>query len=212
GLRAPNLAAGIDVACEDGRPGRSVARRECSASRSRLGMFETVSVDYKPANVLFLQQLIDSGRVGAFRQPEANWFSAKSFTIAIATESYLGAGRTGRLVQNRQETVGRRTRNDLDGAAATQLSEESKQIVIPFLAINAPGLREKITIKFRKGEHGDIGPIALAFAFGQGDEPIEMLEVTLTQQFILEHCAKSGCDRHCDFDRNAFVEQALKHP
>ena len=54
-LYAPNLPAGIDIARERSRPRRSVARSKCSAFGSRLGVFERMCVNHKPADVLFLQ-------------------------------------------------------------------------------------------------------------------------------------------------------------
>ena len=121
-LRTPNLAARIAIARESSRTCRRVTRRINRALRCRSSKQQSVRVKNKPADIRFLQNRVESGRVGAFGQPKTGWLGMKNIDMNVATDENLRAGRFARLLVNqRQQTVGRRAGDDFQGARVAQL-------------------------------------------------------------------------------------------
>src|SRR5438552_17445013 len=99
-LRTPNLAAGIAIARERSRTGRRVTGRINRALRCRSSKQQSVRVKNKPADIRFLQNRIESGRVGAFGQPKTVWLGMKDIDMNVTTDENLRAGGFARLLDN----------------------------------------------------------------------------------------------------------------
>ena len=98
-LRAPDFPARDRIAREGGGPSRGEAGRVDGAARPRFCEGKRVRVENKPAQILRLQQRFQAGRVGAFREPEADRVRVENAAINVTTDSDL---RTNRFARRRE--------------------------------------------------------------------------------------------------------------
>src|SRR5438270_10705318 len=91
-------------------------------------------VENEPADVRFLQDWIEAGRVGAVGQPKTRRRGAEKIDIHIAADENLRACGCVRLLLNkRKQSMRCRAADDFERAIVAQLSERAEQIAFPFI-------------------------------------------------------------------------------
>src|SRR5712691_4065912 len=105
-------------------------------------------IENEPANIRFLQNRFEPGRVGAFRQPETDWIDIKKIDIYIAADQNLRARGFARLLLNqREQSVCRGAGNNFERAGFAQLPKGREQIAFPFVDKETSRFRKRIEIE-----------------------------------------------------------------
>ena len=73
-------------------------------------------IEDKPANVRFLQERIHAFRVAAFRQPKTARIAPEHLAVVVKSDLNLRPLRFRQLLEQREESVGRRARHDFEKA------------------------------------------------------------------------------------------------
>src|SRR5688572_26384782 len=101
-------------------------------------------------------------------------------------------------------------RHDLEATLLLKLAEHAEQVAVP-LEETVATMREVRVIKLSQSAPLLIFTVALYFAAGQLNQPIEVPNVTLPQELILQHRAEGGCDRHGQLERHLVADEPLHH-
>ena len=109
-------------------------------------------VENEPANVGFLQEGIEAFGVAAFRQPKTARIAPERFAVVVATDANLSALRFGKLLEQREEGVGRRARHDLETARVLQLAKCPDDVALEGFDIKVARRGEELEVEMREVE------------------------------------------------------------
>src|SRR3954470_21914994 len=210
GLGAPDLPAGVGVPCERRGPSGGVSWRKDSAARSWFGKEKCVRVDNEPAQICLLQEILHTGRVGAFRKPESHGLGLKKLTVDVATDPNLCPCRLFRLSQKRQDSVGRRGSDDLERAGIAQLAKGTEDVAIPFL-VTAPNIQQCVVVKSRQFFQFRDRASTLHLSLGEANRPLQMAQVTVAQKVVGQHRAERRRNAKGKLKRHPIADQPLHH-
>ncbi len=159
-----------------------------------------MGVENEPAQVGLLQKNIEAVAVTAFRQPEPARFAAKHFAITVATDANLRALRLGKILKQRKEGVGGGACDDFEAAGVLQFAKCPDDVAPQRFAEEFAGCGEKLSVKARQFGELRVVPVAFDFLLGQPDQSLEVPEVTLLEQFVAQHRAEGGGERHRELE------------
>src|SRR5436305_5075000 len=144
--RAPDLPARIAIARERRRSSRRETGRVNRAARPGVRQHETVRVHDEPPDIRFTKDILDTRMVSAFRQPKPGRIGLKRGPVRIATDQNLRAHRFGRLLEQRQQSMGRSGGHQLEATLVPQPPKYREQVAVP-LKETLPASPKMIVIK-----------------------------------------------------------------
>src|SRR6267378_4737750 len=127
----------------------------------------------------------------------------KNIDMRVPTDEDLGASRFVRLLLNqRQQTMGRRAADDFECTRVAQLSKCSEQIAFPFINEEPAALRKQFEVEL--AQFGQLRLVAISFSLTRReiDEKVKMPDVALAQKIVLQHRAQRRRERHRELERH----------
>src|ERR1700719_2055219 len=99
--------------------------------------------------------------------------------------------------------MGRGRRDYFEHAGIAQSAKRRKQIAIPIIHKTAAAISEEIDVELRERAQLLVAAVLRDLARGKIDRAFEVAHVTLSQQLVLQHRAKCGCDADRELEWHA---------
>ncbi len=129
-LGAPDLLAALDVATERRDPRPAVDGGVHAVERTRVREEDAVGVDEEEANALFAHQLVDARHVSAFAEPHPLRSPAEEALVDAGRRVDLRPERRPVAIQQREERVRCRARDDLEAAGVLQGTVAANEVPV----------------------------------------------------------------------------------
>ncbi len=207
----PDLHARLDIAAKGGGTGAGKERRVDAVTGTRIGVHDRVGIDHEPADVGFLQKLLDARGVGALGEPDAAWVAAKTFAVVIARDEDLSTDRFRILGHQRQIAVSRAASDDLQLARILEFAERREQVLIVLIDEDVAAIFQAVEIEPGEFVELVIALGAVDFLVRELDRFIDTLDVAVLQQLIAQHSRERRRDRHGEAEIAAILQQPIHH-
>ena len=209
-LGAPDLLAALDVPPERGDAGAAVDGGVHAVERARLGEEDAVRVHEEEADPLLAHQLVHARHVAALAEPHPLRPPSEEALVEVGRRVNLRAERRPVAIEEREERVRRRARDDFEAPRVLQRAEAPHEVALvapPAVA----DLVEPVAVHLRQLVEGVVlASRAVDLLLGELDELVELLAVPLLQQLVGHHRQERRAEAQREAEVDVVAPEALE--
>ncbi len=167
-------------------------------------------VDEEEANPLLTQELVHAGHVAALAKPHTLRAPTEEALVDRCRRVHLSAKSCPVAIEQREERVGGRARDDLESPGVLQRAVRLDEIaVVPSPAV--ANLVEAVPVRLRELVEGPVfAPRPVHLFFGELDELVDLLRVPLLQKIVGHHREERRAERQGQTKIDAVGEHPLE--
>lgn len=167
-------------------------------------------IDEGPVDPLALQDRAEGGGEGAFGQPEATRHAAEALHILPDPGADLCLHGLGDAHQQREQSVGRRARGELEMAAVAKLGVGTENVAFP--GPDKEGAEAVEALLLRRGEVAPSGDVAaLDFVAAKPQGAIKVGEGAAAQDAVPQHREKGRGKIQGEAEGNSLITKTEQH-
>ena len=210
-LGTPHLFTGFDVSAEGGRTRRGEDGGKDTVGRAGFGINQAVGVDDEPSDFGPLQMILQSGIVGALRQPDAPWVPSKAVPVIVSGDLNLGANRLREFPHQGKESMGRSTGDDFQYARVLKLSKCGYQVPMVAVTKKMTAVVQTVVIKARESVEGGVLFCPVQLFACQFELFFESVDITILKKGVAQHRAERGGHRHGEPEVDPVADESFHH-
>ena len=173
-------------------------------------MEQAVRVREKIFYPRLLQDLIESRVEPALGKPDPPRFPSQMFFMLLHGDLDLCPYRL-LILHERQKSVGRTARDDLELSQVLELPERRHQVASVLFLEQGQRVPEKVPVHVRQRAELGLVLCPLNLLFGQFDQFADMPDIALLEERVREHRNEGRREAHGDAEVNAVRYQAVKN-